>query len=212
MKSDELRSHLIKAYDPDSLYFVDSETSDWVAVFWDETSLFRPLFERLDLTSVVDLACGQGRHTAQFIERAGQVTLVDANAQNIEICRKRFEGRPNVACLANSGRDLQGIDSNSRSAVFSYDAMVHFEPQDVISYIFEISRVLRPGGRALLHYSNMESNWRSYLDSPDWRNFFSESMMRAFGWRAGLIVEESNNFAWGACSRDAITLLRKDHA
>lgn len=206
----EVRARLIESHNADHPYFVNSETTDWVAVFWDDASRFRPLFEKLELTSVVDLACGQGRHSAQFINRAGLVTLVDANAQNIDVCRKRFADRSNAAYMVNSGFDLHGIESNSKTSLFSYDAMVHFEPQDVISYIFEISRILVPGGRALLHYSNTESNWRSYQDSPDWRNFFSEKMMRAFAWRAGLVIEESETFPWGVSSCDAVTLLRRE--
>jgi SAM-dependent methyltransferase len=211
-KSEKLREYLISGHDAECPYFVNSETSEWVGVFWDDSSMFRSLFETLDLACVVDLACGQGRHTAQFVERAGRVTLVDANAQNIEVCRKRFAERANVSFVVNSGYDLRDIDSGSQSALFSYDAMVHFEPEDMISYIFEISRVLKPGGRALLHYSNTDGNWRSYLDHPDWRNFFSENMMRAFAWRAGLVVEESKVFPWGTCASDALTLLRKDGA
>jgi ubiquinone/menaquinone biosynthesis C-methylase UbiE len=136
------------------------------------------------------------------------VTLVDPNAQAIEECRRRFAGRENVSFLVNSGSDLSGIPAASATAVFSYDAMVHFEPSDVIFYIGEISRVLAPGGRALLHYSNAENNFGSYMDDPDWRNFFSEKMMRAFAFRAKLKVIESTTFPWGNTS-DALTLLER---
>lgn len=211
MKTDALRGYIIAAHNSDCAYFAEAESSANVSVFWDEASIFKRLFKQLDLSATVDLACGQGRHSAQIIERAGHVTLVDANAQNIDVCRKRFEGRTNVSFLVNSGRDLGAIAAASQTSLFSYDAMVHFEPQDVISYIYEISRVLVPDGLALLHYSNTQENWRSYMDDPEWRNFFSEQMMRAFAWRAGLTFVESEAIAWGA-SKDAVTLLKKAQA
>lgn len=129
--------------------------------FWGEDSVFRRKFETLDLRRVIDLGCGHGRHTAQIIDRAGHVTLVDANPRCIEVCRKRFDGCENVSFVLNSGFDLVAIPSGSVTSVFSYDAMVHFEPMDVIGYINELSRVLTTGGRALLHYSNAEDNVRS---------------------------------------------------
>jgi ubiquinone/menaquinone biosynthesis C-methylase UbiE len=166
------------------------------------------MFDQLDLSNVLELACGKGRHSAQILDRAGAVTLVDANSTLIGECKRRFVDHKNVTCVTNSGSDLADIPSESQTAVFSYDAMVHFEPQDIINYVNEIGRVLKPGGRALLHYSNNEQNFQDYSASPEWRSFFTETMMRAFGWRAGLKIISSKTFPWGGSS-DALTLLEK---
>ncbi|HEY4029372.1 MAG TPA: class I SAM-dependent methyltransferase [Caulobacteraceae bacterium] len=197
-----------------SRYYSDAEAGDWLAVMWGPNSLFLPLFRRLDLSDVVEIACGYGRHAAQFIDRAGQVTLTDINHDSISACRTRFAGRDNVACLVNSGKDLGDLESGRYSAVFSYDAMVHFEASDLIAYVFEVARILRPGGRALLHYSNFQGCPEgTYSDGPHWRNFFSEAMFRHFASRAGLRVIESKIMAWppagGVADLDALTLVEK---
>lgn len=49
------------------------------------------MFQQLDLTNVVELACGRGRHVPMYIDKAGGVTLVDILQKNIEICQERFK-------------------------------------------------------------------------------------------------------------------------
>ena len=199
----------------DTPYYCDADSPGHLAVFWSNDSIFRAYFNQLDLTSIVELGCGHGRHIAQFIERAGALTLVDINEANIDICRSRFIEHNNIRFLTTTGGDLRGIEDSSQSALFSYDAMVHFEAIDVISYLDEISRVLRPGGRALLHYSNCDDMPEgSYRDHPKWRSFFSEKMMRHFGARNDLIALQSITIPWppthvGEQHVDAVTLFER---
>jgi ubiquinone/menaquinone biosynthesis C-methylase UbiE len=185
-----------------------------MAIFWGESSLFLPLFNQLDLTAVVELACGHGRHTAQIVNRAGTVTLVDYLPSAIKACRARFAGRRNCRFYANNGADLRAVKTGSQTAVFSYDAMVHFELADMLTYLTEIARVLKPGGRALLHYStNDVTPGSTYTDCPRWRNFGSEKAVLHFGSRAGLVALESKTTSWppgnGEHPIDAITLFEK---
>ncbi|HEY4174408.1 MAG TPA: class I SAM-dependent methyltransferase [Rhodopila sp.] len=198
-------------------YYEQAEAPEMLEVFWSEKGgPFFQQFQNLDLSSVVELACGRGRHTQQFIARAGHVTLVDINRENIEACRQRFARvSGSLSYVVNDGASLSDLRSESHTAVFSYDAMVHFEATDVIAYVYEIARVLKPGGRALLHYSNNQQFPEgSYEDCPRWRNFFSESMMRHFASRAGLRVLSSLVIPWppnwaGTKDLDAVTLLQK---
>jgi SAM-dependent methyltransferase len=203
----EYRNRLISAHNG-SPYYEQAETAAWLAPFWSADSRFLPLFNQLDLSNVIEFACGHGRHTAQFVDRAGRVTLIDANATNIDACRRRFVRSSNVRCEVNVGTQLP-CASRSYNAFFSYDALVHFEATDVISLLSEIARVLKPGGRALLHYSNYQDNpTGTYSDNPHWRNFFSEPMMLHFASRAGLHSLDSMTFPWSNESgTDALTLL-----
>ena len=101
--------------------------------------------------------------------------MVDINASNIDACKRRFQGKENVSYLVNGGSNLSPLRSETYTSIFCYDAMVHFEALDVISYILDISRVLVAGGQALLHYSvNDQTPHESYLDSTGWQNYFSE--------------------------------------
>jgi hypothetical protein len=59
-----------------------------------------------------------------------------------------------------------------------------------------------------LHYSNYDERFGTYSDNPQWRNFFSEKMMKAFAYRAGLSVLSSTTIPWCQAS-DGVTLLER---
>lgn len=193
-------------------YYDKAESDAWLSRFWQPGSPFLAKFQLLDLTSVLDLACGKGRHAAQFIERVGQLTLFDTSPIAIEACKGRFAGRPNVDfVLSKSGRDLKPVPSARLTSVLSYDAMVHFEAECVFGYLKEVHRVLRPGGRALLHHSAYSKDPRRDLRAnPGWRAYMSESAFRSEALSAGLRIESLDTFPWiDAEITDALTVLTK---
>ncbi|HMA51057.1 MAG TPA: class I SAM-dependent methyltransferase [Magnetospirillaceae bacterium] len=202
----------------DNPYYAEAE--QWVAPFWREGSVFLDYFSLLDPRRLVELACGRGRHAAHILQtremaaRIDRITLVDVNQANIDACKARFSARSDVDYVVNSGSDLSAIANGSQTGLFCYDAMVHFEAEDVIAYLGEIERILAPGGRAVLHYSNQQRYpGRSYREAPHCRNFFSEAMMLHFSQRKGLKPLQRTKLDWGTkpVSRkiDALILLEK---
>ncbi|MER2197187.1 class I SAM-dependent methyltransferase [Methylobacterium brachiatum] len=199
----------------DHTYYENAESEAWMQPFWGEGSLFLERFSHLDLSSVIDFACGHGRHAAQFLGSAGEITLVDANKSNIDRCRGRFRGQEKVGFYLCNGRDIAGIPDGTASSIVSYDAMVHFEAFDVINYLFEFSRVLNKEGQALLHFSvndqNPTGNFRD--DTANWRSYFSRGNMEHFAHRAGFEVSSLSTFPWPPNSSDehtdGLVLLRK---
>lgn len=138
--------------------------------------------------------------------------LVDINASNIDACRARFADAPRkVEFIVNNGAELSGVQSQSLTALFSYDAMVHFEFDDVLAYIKEIYRALEPGGRALLHHSNNDKQpGNIYNDNTHWRNFMSAALLKHAAARAGFIVLDQIVIPWaGAADIDCLSLLEK---
>lgn len=181
--------------------------------FWAIEGKFRPLFERLDLEHVLELACGHGRHVDHYIERASRVTLVDVNKENVEFCQNRFSDKK-IRFVVNSGNDLGAVRENSLTSIFCYDAMVHFELLDIFAYLQEFHRVLKVGGQALLHHSNFTGNpTKNYNENPHWRNFMSAEIMRYLASRAELEVLEQRVTDWGGRRKhfqlDCISLIRK---
>jgi SAM-dependent methyltransferase len=180
-------------------------------VFWDAGTPFRERFDLLDLAATVEIACGKGRHAAQIVDRCPRLHLVDTSVDAAASARARFHDAPHVSVhLSDDGQTLPFLADGSATAVFSYDAMVHFEMLTMAGYLVEIARVLAPGGRALLHHSNYSANPAGgFMDNPHWRNFMSRDVMIHLASRAGLTMLDCHEMDWHAPRLDALSLMEK---
>ena len=196
---------------PDAAYFDKAETDDWTRGLWDENSHFQQFMAQMDLSIVCEIACGRGRHAARLLTKSDELYLVDTSVAAIEFARERFKAHPKVrAILCADGQSLPSVPSDRLTSVFSFDAMVHFEPLTIAAYLSETARVLRPGGRALIHHSNYSENPTGTIkESPGWRNFMTQDLFAHFASRAGLRVIDRAIFSWAGPDSDALTLLEK---
>lgn len=191
-------------------YYDLAESDAWLQGFW-VPGRFYDLFCRLDPTRIVEVACGHGRHVPKYADKSEEITLVDINRENIDFCRERFKDKKNVRYVVNDGSSLQPVGDSTQTAVFSYDAMVHFELFDIFGYLVETCRVLQPGGMALFHHSNYTGNPGAiYKDNPHGRNFMSAGLFTHLAMRAGLEVVAQNLLHWtNARNLDCLSLCKK---
>lgn len=172
----------------------------------------QPFIADCDLTHVVDLACGHGRNSAKLLPLAEGLIGVDIQQSNIDVCSKRFETEPKARFVKNNGYDIADVPSGWATLVYTFDAMVHFEPEVVRNYVLDLRRALRPGGHAFLHHSNYTGG-RDWRTNPASRNYMSLEMMRGFAAEAELEVIRQQVIDWGQHKDlDALTLLRKPAA
>src|SRR5437773_7973156 len=105
----------------DSDYYDKAESDAWTDVFWKPGTQFRRLFEKLDMASTVELACGHGRHSARLLSiKREQATfqslvLLDVVEENVLHCKKRFSDVSEVSVHTNSGYDFYPIEDGSVS-------------------------------------------------------------------------------------------------
>jgi SAM-dependent methyltransferase len=193
----------------DSPYYAEAE--QWTFVFWETGRPFRDFFDQLDLTSVIELACGHGRHSERVAPLTSKMALMDIHDENLEVCRQRLGSFPHVSILKNNGYDYRPLEDASATALFCYDAMVHFSPDVVASYLKDTARVLAPGGMALFHHSNYYSEKdRHYGQNPHARNKMSMAIFRGYATAAGLEVVSSKAINWGGVDDlDGLTLVRR---
>ncbi len=192
-------------------YYKNAENLNALKIFWDDESPFRKLFNCMDITNIVELACGRGRHVPQYIDRTDSVVLVDIVEKNIEFCKNRFQNYSKIEYYVNSGCDLKAIEDESTIAIFSYDAMVHFESIDIYYYLKDTYRILKHGGMALFHHSNNDKDYTAtFLSGECGRNYMNMSLFAHFATRAGLSVVEQVEYPWNEQVTDGITLLRKE--
>lgn len=191
----------------ESPYYEDAEK--WLHIFWDENSQFKRLFDQLELTHVLELACGHGRHGEKLRGKASKLTMMDINESNTEFCTQRFKNEKNFEVLKNNGIDFQPVPNNSITSIFCYDAMVHFDHKLVLSYLQDTKRILVPGGLALYHHSNYPNyNFQHYGQNPHARNYMTKELFKDYAAQSGLIIKEQIVIGWGyEKDLDCITLV-----
>lgn len=194
---------------PDFAYFerVEQFTDD----FWRPGAQFRGWFDRLATHNVLEIACGQGRHAERAAPLCDGLLLTDTSPEALRLAAARLSDRPHVrTILSVDGRTVPVAEDGQFSAVYSYDAMVHFESDCVAGYLSETARLLKPGGMALLHHSNYDAQPAGALsEAPGWRNYMTIGLLEHLASRRGLEVVEQTTFDWVAPASDALSLLRK---
>ncbi len=194
------------------VYFNEAESQDSLDMFWGENSQFKSMFDALKLDRVVELACGRGRHVEQYANKAKTIVLVDILEKNIEYCKRRFSNRDNIIYYKNNGYDLSKLNTGEYSALFTYDAMVHFEMFDVYQYLLETYRILRSGGKALFHHSNFAKMYDQTFNNAHnkgGRNFMSKELFAYLAYKAGFDIVEQKVIDWSEPEMDCITLVKK---
>ncbi len=192
-------------------YFEKAEEEEHMGIFWDEKSPFYQSFTKLDATNIIELACGRGRHVLRYIDNAKYVTLVDILPENIEFCRERFREYDNITYYCNNGYNLEELESNKYSALFCYDAMVHFELMDVYEYLKDIYRVLRGGGYALIHHSNNSTDYKAAFASEyNGRSFMGKEIFAYLAYTVGFEIVSQQIIDWQIKDIDCISLIRKN--
>jgi ubiquinone/menaquinone biosynthesis C-methylase UbiE len=182
-------------------YYAQAE--ECLDMFWAKNTVFYKSFCQLDCTNIVELACGHGRHVQKYLEKAKTITLVDINQENIDFCKHRFLGDDKIKFLVNNGNSFKGIDTNSQTAIFTYDAMVHFELLDILEYLKESNRILVNGGKILFHHSNAASSTTfkpelGYRLQKNGRSFISADIFAYLALRTGFVVLQQDIFSWSA--------------
>ena len=182
------------------------------------------IFERLllgpdrsvfDFNVVLDFACGHGRIAERFANFAGKLICSDINHESLGFCRRRFanwQGACVFDFVVNTDSHIPQPDG-SVTFLYSWDAMVHFEINDLRTYLQEFSRILKTGGCGLIHHSNYgsfeASEARVWHQNPHWRASVSANDVRELcGW-AGIPVLKQELLDWTIPSLDCITIFQK---
>jgi SAM-dependent methyltransferase len=150
-------------------------------------------------------------NTPELRDKIHRIYLMDINEENVAFCRERFSANPLVHPIINNGWDFQPLESESITAIFCYDAMVHFEYDAVQSYIQDAYRILRRGGRAVFHHSNYDkSPGADYSNNPHNRNFMNKNLFAHIAIRSGFKILKQLVIHWDDFRHlDCISLIEK---
>jgi len=125
--------------------------------------------------TVLEIGPGVGRWTEPLRELAGHLIVVDLSDRCIDLCRERFQDATNMEFQINDGRTLPGVASDSVDGVWSWDVFTMVAPLDIDSYLAELARVMRPGGRAIIHHAK-EGGKATGLPADGWRSHMTADL------------------------------------
>jgi ubiquinone/menaquinone biosynthesis C-methylase UbiE len=186
---------------------------------------------------VLEIAPGHGRWSKEMIH-CKKLTLVDLSPTCIEFCKGLFASSSHVTYLINDGKSLTGVPDESIDFLWSYDSFVHMDKDTIASYLREAQRVLKPGGKAIIHHAGRRNAflWLRFIrhakrpgevlyklismgkliDGDGWRSDVSRELFHQLATESGLQVE-SQVQSWGQNREfgiprfgDYMTTLRKN--
>lgn len=136
--------------------------------------------------TVLEIGPGGGRWTETIAARSERTIVADVSERVLEVVVGRVSG---VETVLSPGAGLPGVADDTVDTVWSFDVFVHIAPTDQDAYLREIARVLRPGGRAVVHHSD-GLNRGSLPSHAGWRTPMTVELFRTLVGRAGLVHEE----------------------
>jgi SAM-dependent methyltransferase len=164
-------------------------------------------------TTLLEIGCGVGRFAVNLAPELRRYIGIDISQAMLDRAARMTEALPNVALVLGDGVSLDGIESQSVDAVFSYAVLQHVYERDVVlNYLREVVRVLRPGGVAKLQLLGANATtglrWRFVrIDQLSDISALKTFMARAAR-RTGLLSPDGIARA-SATKRRAIEMLRR---
>jgi ubiquinone/menaquinone biosynthesis C-methylase UbiE len=132
---------------------------------WMNPYKFPWIMERIESESaklkdkkLLEVGCGMGYDSLEFIRRGVRVTAVDLTPNAVEFCKRHFEvvGAEADEVKVGNALDLPFADE-SFDAVWS-NGVLH-ATGDTRKAIDEVWRVLKPGGRAIISHFYRKPSW-----------------------------------------------------
>jgi ubiquinone/menaquinone biosynthesis C-methylase UbiE len=103
-------------------------------------------------STVLEIGPGAGRWTEYLASRCDRVIAADITPRCLDLCRERFADRTNISYELIVDGSLGFVPDGSLDAIWSYDVFVHINPNDTHRYLEQFPRILKPGGRAVIHH------------------------------------------------------------
>ena len=148
--------------------------------------LIRPEF------TAVEIGPGGGRWT-QYLKAVRRLYVVDFYQEMLDEFRRGY-AQPNIVPVKNNGDDFPGIGDGEVDFLFTFDVFVHLELPLIRSYLENMWRILKPGGKVLIHYADQtkimaRQNPAFGINDPD----TMRDLVRSSGYT---VLEEDTTTMW----------------
>lgn len=160
-----------------SAWYVDFFRSDYLNVYGHmlteeraekESAFVASALELKPGASVLDLCCGQGRHSIQLAKRGLRVTGLDLNAEYLELAKQAaIASKVTVETIAADMRKIP-FENKFDAIVNMYSSFGYLESEaEDLKVLESAAKALKTGGRLLLDMLNREWAIDNYIQN-DW--------------------------------------------
>lgn len=141
------------------IYEVDSDLYQNTKLTRSEIDIVENLAGGNLKTPILDLACGPGRHSIEFLRRGYRgIYGMDHSAQFIKIARSRLsaQDRKSIRFSVGDTRFLPFSDCFFQTVILIGNSFGYFSDSDNARVVSEVSRVLAPKGTFILDVTRKE--------------------------------------------------------
>ena len=93
---------------------------------------------------VLELGPGGGKYTRHLAQKFPDLVLADVSQEMLDRALRVCNPKPRT--VLTNGVDLLPLTDASFEAVFSFDVLIHVDPEELIRYLAEFNRILKPDG------------------------------------------------------------------
>lgn len=110
---------------------------------------------------ILDMGCGNGLLTRllQILCTTDYMYGIDSNKEILDAAQKMY---PSIHFLHNSGQTLP-FENNTFEILYAHEVLHHIPQQLHKQYAWEMYRILKPGGTALIVEFNPHNPWTRYV-------------------------------------------------
>jgi SAM-dependent methyltransferase len=182
-KSEQSAAADVSLIPPKEMLHDGSSSPEEFVLFGDNFNqyILIPRAHLLPSAAVLDLGCGNGsvaRTLTRFLSASGRYEGVDVNATTIAWLQQRYESYPNFRFThANVYNKLYNLSGQAIGGEYRFpfpdsvfdlvllkSVFTHMVPDDLHTYMREISRVLRQGGRSVITYFLLNDESRRFIE------------------------------------------------
>jgi SAM-dependent methyltransferase len=113
---------------------------------------------------ILEIGCGAGVCSEKLRMLGRHLICADESPRMIDLARRRLEGATNVFFERLNGFDLRQFGDASFHFLFSFHHFLKIDMESSYSHLREFRRVLKPNGRGVVRFANINSDW-------GWREF-----------------------------------------
>jgi ubiquinone/menaquinone biosynthesis C-methylase UbiE len=168
-----------------SAWYVDFFRNDYLNVYGHmfteeraekESAFVANVLELKPGASVLDLCCGQGRHSVQLAKRGFKVMGLDLNLEYLELAQQAAKaGKVTIETVAADMRKIP-FEDKFEAIVNMYSSFGYLESEDEdLKVLVSAARALKAGGRLLLDMLNREWAIDNYIQN-DWHKGADETL------------------------------------